>query len=100
MPHNAEGGTKVLRRLSDGEGNLFIETVRERDERGRKRVLLSWGVDVDVVIPEPRGGGGVDCGRLRRKLGRGYRRFCEVLRKVFEEEKGWGEADALWEVYP
>lgn len=88
----------MLRRLSDEKGNLFIEQVRDRDERGKKRVLLSWGVDVDVVIPER---GGDRKSRLRRRLGKGYLRLCEMLKKVFaEEEGGCGEADALWEVYP
>lgn len=104
--------TKVLRRLSDEKGNLFIEQVRERDERGRKRVLLSWGEDVDVVIPSPSSSLGHDSevvggdrgstrkSRLRWRLGGRYKALCDIMKRVFREEGVRGEADLLWEVYP
>ena len=41
-----------MHRLSDGEGNVFVEDVPCRDRKGRRRVLLQWGPEVDVVIPQ------------------------------------------------
>ena len=107
---------KVLRRLSDEKGNCFIEEVPDAGGNGgRKKVLLQWGREVDVIIPpaemveededEEESGPGKGFRERVREGGKvvvkRWRGVKERVRRGKEPRDQLAEdADLLWEMYP
>ena len=81
-----EPATEVVRRLSDGQGNELYERVRATDETGRKKVLLQWGKDVDVIIPDsPRDDLDFNVGSTKDQIIHGLGRLCKKLRSTCQK---------------
>lgn len=109
---------RILRRLSDERGNSFIEEVRNIDRNGKKKVLLQWGKDVDVIIPpvptvetsddEVAATESRFKSRLRasgRAVLRGFKGVKERVQRAADAANGdrsslFDEVDDLWERYP
>ena len=90
---NAKASTKTrtFRKMSDARGCDMFEQIQDTDAKGRKKVLLQWGMGIDDIIPEPPNhhcGNGALKDKLQTRLSSQYE---GLWRKTQSLKRAWNK---------